>query len=210
MDLGAYNFINQCENYLYNVGDPILQFHISKGGEEYDADSYFNFETQHLIDEIKERVNKLKQIGLSEYVLKELFSFDTEIKLSRLIVTKEYRIFLTDYNNLEIIMHPLPKAVYLLFLKHSEGILFKNLPDYSDELIDIYKHVSGRENIEEMRKSIENVVNPALNSINEKCSRIREAFVKHFDDSIAENYYITGERATPKRIILNRELVSFE
>lgn len=107
-------------------------------------------------------------------------------------------------------MHPLPKAVYLLFLLHPEGILFKYLIDYRDELIQIYKKVSGREDIKQMEQSIHNVVNPSLNSINEKCSRIKEAFVKHFDDSIAQHYYITGGKATPKKIILNRELVRME
>ena len=30
------------------------------------------------------------------------------------------------------------KAVYLLFLNHPEGILFKHLPDYREELTEIY------------------------------------------------------------------------
>ncbi len=33
----------------------------------------------------------------------------------------------------------LVKTVYLLYLKHPEGIAFKQLPDYRQELIDIYK-----------------------------------------------------------------------
>ena len=102
---------------------------------------------------------------------------------------------------------PLPKAVFLLFLNHPEGILFKNLPDHRDELIAIYKKISGQENLGSMEKSIDDVVNPTLNSINEKCSRIREAFISKFDESIARNYFITGERATPKRIVLDRNLV---
>lgn len=173
------------------------------------ADENFDIQSLILISEIRERVKALKQKGINEMVLKSLFSFDT-VELSRLVITSEYRIFLPDYNNMEITMHPLPKAVYLLFLLHPEGILFKYLIDYRDELIQIYKKVSGREDIKQMEQSIHNVVNPSLNSINEKCSRIKEAFVKHFDDSIAQHYYITGGKATPKKIILNRELVRME
>jgi hypothetical protein len=143
-------------------------------------------------------------------MLKKIFSFEENSTLSRLIITKDYRIILPDYNDLEIRMYPLPKAVFFLFLKHSEGILFKNLPDYKEELISYYKEISGRESIKGMEKSVEDIVNPSLNSINEKCSRIREAFIKHFDDSIAQNYYITGERAKPKKITLDRKLVTFE
>lgn len=173
------------------------------------ADYDFDAESKKLIEEIKERVEALKQKGINELVLKSILSTDS-IKLSRLIINKEYKIFLPDYNNLEISMHPLPKAVFFLFLNYPEGILFKDLPDYRDELIAIYKSVSGRESISGMEKSIDDVVNPTLNSINEKCSRIREAFIKHFDESIAKNYFITGDRATPKKIILDRKLLVLE
>ena len=137
-------------------------------------------------------------------------NLEVKVGLSKLIVTSEYKIYLPDYNNLEIAMYPLPKAVFFLFLNHPEGILFKHLPDYRDELIAIYKRISGREKLGDMEKSINDVVNPTLNSINEKCSRIREAFIKHFDESIAQNYFITGERATPKKIALDRQLVVLE
>ena len=45
---------------------------------------------------------------------------------------------LPDYNDMEIKMEPIVKAVYLLFLKHPEGIAFKCLPDYRQELAEIY------------------------------------------------------------------------
>ena len=174
---------------------------------EENADYSFNTQAIQLITEIRERINALKLIGINEFVLKKLFAIEEKPKLSRLLITPKYEIILPDYNNMEIVMYPLPKAVFFLFLNHPEGILFKNLPDYRDELIALYKKVSGRENIKGMEKSINDVVNPTLNSINEKCSRIREAFIKHFDESLAQNYFITGDRATPKKILLERELL---
>ena len=59
-------------------------------------------------------------------------------------------------------------------------------------------------------QSIEDVTNPTLNSINEKCARIRGAFVGQFDNHIAKHYYIDGLRGEPKRIDLPRELVAWE
>jgi hypothetical protein len=61
-----------------------------------------------------------------------------------------------------------------------------------------------------MRASVAAICNPLNNSINEKCSRIREAFLREFTDTIACNYYITGDRATPKGIRLERNLLRFE
>ena len=61
-----------------------------------------------------------------------------------------------------------------------------------------------------MIQSIEDVTNPLVNSINEKCARIRGAFVVQFDDRMARNYYIDGRRGEAKKIALPRELVVWE
>ena len=76
-----------------------------------------------LLDEVKTRIAKLRQRGISQYILEQLIHPDD--RLSRLVIMKDYRLLLPDYNDMEIKMEPLVKAVYLLFLKHPEGILFK-------------------------------------------------------------------------------------
>ena len=63
---------------------------------------------------------------------------------------------------------------------------------------------------ERVIRSIEDVTNPLLNSINEKCARIRGAFVGQFDDHLARHYYIDGLRGEAKRIALPRDLVVWE
>ena len=61
-----------------------------------------------------------------------------------------------------------------------------------------------------MEKSIQEVTNPLSNSINEKCARIREAFLIHFDDYLAKEYYVTGYRGQPKFIKLPRHLIEWK
>ena len=61
---------------------------------------------------------------------------------------------------------------------------------------------------ERVLQSIEDVTNPLLNSINEKCARINGAF--QFDEKLARHYYIEGKRGEPKRIVLPRNLVVWE
>ena len=63
---------------------------------------------------------------------------------------------------------------------------------------------------ERVMHSIEDVTNPCLNSINEKCARIRGAFVGQFDKHLAKNYYIDGIRGEAKKIALPRDLVVWE
>ena len=168
----------------------------------------FDEETWGLLKEIEQRIRDLKQRGVSAYILEQLINKPE--KLSRLEITADYRILLPDYNNMEIQMTPLVKAVYLLFLRHPEGIVFKHLMDYRDELKEIYKKIKGDRWIISQRRSIEDVTDPMKNSINEKCARVREAFVTRFDERLAKHYIITGERGEAKRIALPQELVKWE
>ena len=158
--------------------------------------------------EIREKILLLRQRGIAQHILEDLIRPDDSP--SRLIIAKDYRIILPDYRNLEIKMEPLVKAVYLLFLNHPEGILFKHLPDYRKELTIIYVKLKPYGMNDKVLQSIEDVTNPLLNSINEKCARIRGAFVGQFDDHIARHYYIDGRRGEAKRIALPRDLVIWE
>jgi len=178
-----------------------------------DADASFNSQQDDeniddLLEEVRERIAKLRQRGISEYILEQLIHPDD--RLSRMVITKDWRIMLPDYNDMEIKMEPLVKAVYLLFLLHPEGIAFKSLPDYRQELTEIYAKLRPLGLSERAMQSIEDVTNPLLNSINEKCARIRGAFLSQFDNHMAKSYYIDGIRGEAKKISLPRNLVVWE
>ncbi len=160
-----------------------------------------------LVEEVKEKVQRLKELGMSEKEIASLLH--TEQSLLRLTVSRNYRIYLGD-NRIEVRMEPLVKAVYLLFLKHPEGISFKDLPDYRKELTNIYDKVRPWGLTDRAKLSIEDVTNPLLNSINEKCTRIRKAFLSVLDDCIATKYFIKGRRGEAKAIPLPRNLVVWE
>lgn len=172
------------------------------------ADGSFDRESRKLIKEVEERILKLRKMGVSQWALEQLVK--PELKLSKLVVTKDYRILLPDYNNMEIRMEPLVKAIFILFLKHPDGILFKCLPDYREELTDIYVRLKVYGMSDKVLKSIEDVTNPLLNSINEKCARIRLAFINEFDEGLAKYYFVTGVRGEAKKILLPRDLVVWE
>jgi hypothetical protein len=61
-----------------------------------------------------------------------------------------------------------------------------------------------------MKRSVESATDPYNNSINEKCARIREAFIKKFDERLIGPYIVRGERACPKGISLPREMVEWQ
>ena len=160
-----------------------------------------------LVEEVKERILKLKEYGMSEKELVALI--ETEQPLMKLTVSRDYRLFLGE-QWVEVRMEPLVKAVYLLFLRHPEGIIFKSLPDYRQELTKLYSEVRPWGLTDRALQSIEDVTNPMLNSINEKCARIKKAFVGILGSEMAKQYYIKGNRGEPKSITLSRDLVVWE
>jgi len=145
----------------------------------------------------------IQRLGFHEVKLKN------QIKLSKLTITKDYTLLLSDYNK-EVKLEPILKAVYLLFLNHPEGIAFKCLPDFREELTQIYVKLKPFGMSERVLQSIEDVTNPLLNSINEKCSRVRAAFQPLVDASLVDHYIIIGKSGEEKKITLPRNLVVWE
>lgn len=176
---------------------------------ENSRDRADNGDIGRLADEIKQRIQALRLMGVSEFVIKRLIDLP-EPKLSKLHITKDYRIFLPDYNGMEITMPTLSKVVYFFYLRHLDGLRFKELIDYKDELLEIYYRISNRDDIEKMEQSIDELVDSTRNSINEKCSRIRAAFVSQFSDDLAKNYYVTYGNSGKKVIKIDRDMVMDE
>ena len=160
----------------------------------------------------------LKAIGVP--LLEELRIEAARGKLSRLVITEDYRFVLADYNNREVELQPVHKAVYLLFLNHPEGIEFKRLADYREELLGLYMKTARWMDKEKIEESVDKLVNPLDNAINEKCSRIKKVFLDLMDEYRASYYIISGHTQKHiagrvwyerlKVITLPRELVIME
>ena len=165
-------------------------------------------ETEKVLRELRQTVQKLRLEGVSLMAIHEFI--DKQEPLSRMMITPDYRIFLPDYNNMEIEMGALPKAVYFLFLRYPEGIIYKHMQDYYSELLNIYRQLRPNTDEARLNLTITKVVNPLGNALNENLARIRKAFVEKFDEHLANNYIITGERGLQYSIPLDRNLITWE
>ena len=150
--------------------------------------------------EVKRLAGQLQAEGRSDLLLKalgvplleELRIEAAKGKLSRLVITKDYRFILEDYNHQEVELQPVHKAVYLLFLAHPEGIEFKRLSDYRDELTRYYMSTAKLMDKEKIIEGVDHLVNPLDNAINEKCSRIKKVFLDMMDEYTASYYIISS------------------
>lgn len=131
----------------------------------------------------------LKAIGVP--LLEELRIEAAKGRLSRLVITEDYRFILEDYHK-EVELQPVHKAVYLLFLVHPEGIEFKRLADYREELARYYMATAKIMDKEKVMESVDHLINPLDNAINEKCSRIKKVFLELMDEYTASYYIISS------------------
>lgn len=154
---------------------------------------------EEIAEQVRQLAEQLQMAGRKDLLLKaigaplleELRIEAARTKLSRLLITKDYRFYLVDYNK-EVELQPVHKAVYLLFLAHPEGIEFKRLGDYREELTRYYMATAKLMDKEKIIEGVDHLVNPLDNAINEKCSRIKKVFLDMMDEYTASYYIISG------------------
>ena len=158
--------------------------------------------TAALLKEI-ERIQKEYGVSIEEIEL--LLGY--QVTLSPMHITRSGKLFLVDFNEVEVKMDNVSKALYFLYLKHPEGIPFKDVADHREEVLSIYRSICGRDDPAEIEKSIDHLVNPLGNALNVAASRIKIAFRNVVSDRVAKFYYINGSAREAKKVPLDRDLV---
>ena len=154
---------------------------------------------EELANELHALVNRLGQTGrydlmlraISVPVLEQLRIEAARAKLSRLVITRDFRFILPDYNA-EVTLTPVHKALYILFLNHVEGIEFKDLSDHREELRRIYRSISPSTDPDRIDETVSRLTDPTDNAVNEKCSRIKAAFGSLMDEYTLSYYMISS------------------
>ena len=104
-------------------------------------------------------------------------------------------------------LRPLVKALFILFLRHPEGILLKQRDQYRHELEEIYAVICPNMAAEVIRSRVGRLVNLQDNSFSEKASVLNARLEEVLPVGAAENYKIQGYYGHPRRILLNPLLV---
>lgn len=213
--------VNYCKRYLnelldnedeisYSISDenPEVRFSVTIKDTTYND---FNDIDAQLKRDFARLVRTRQPWFVQEWLSKMLQ--EDEI-ISRLVITPQAKIMLPDYNDIEIILTPKEKAVFFLYLKHPEGICFKNLPDYREELSMYYRRVTRSGSPEAISAAIDNLVLSISGDADVQRSRIRNAINKAFKDRFCEQYSryytIEGSKGQPLKIQIPRDKVIWE
>ncbi len=205
------NVLHEIHIDLCNYADQVPRFHFVPNEMVEQFKSDLTEEERKEIEIWEEIAEKFRRKGVERYLLATM-AYGEDEKLSPLQVTKDYRIILTDTGE-EVKMGELPKSLYLLYLRREKGIDFSHLIDYADELRVIYMKLLGAKIItDDINDSINRLVNCSYNnSIHEKRTYIKKAFLRFMNDHVASNYYLSGDSKNGEKFIkISRELVKIE
>jgi hypothetical protein len=177
--------------------------------EEDSLDEIREENVKDVIEDLNRAVERLRLKGMSLGAIVELVVKGEPI--SKLHITEDNRLFLSDYLDMEIELGARYKAVYFLFLNHPEGIILKRLEDYHTELVNYYKQTFGYNELpHKLMENIKNLEVPGNNQINVVIWRIRKAFESLFDEHLARHYIITGKQGGLYKIPLDQKLIEWE
>ena len=128
----------------------------------------------------------------------------------RVLVNGDMRIVLPEYDEMEIEMPAMCRTLYILFMKQrkvgSQGIILKNMDEFRDEIMDIYRLVKPGANDLRIEQSVNNLCDPLSDSLHQAISRINRCIrLVITDKQLAQQYTITGTRGEPYCIALPPE-----
>ena len=156
-----------------------------------------------LLENVKER---LKALGLSAdeaQAMQDPLAADPV----ELFIDRQYMIRTGAPDGPVMPLRPLVKTIFILFLRHPEGILFKQRDRYRQELEEIYAIVCPNIAMDDIRERVGRLVSLQDNSFSEKASVLNARLDELLPEGMAQDYKIQGKNGHPRMIPLNPLLV---
>lgn len=155
-------------------------------------DYSLNPETRKMMDQmvLLGRAMKLKGVKLSD--LGPVFGIWIEPR--GLVVKSDGSIVLPNYNNLQINLNPLEKALYLFLLQHPEGVEADALVGYRKDLLRIYHHFTIFGDESTIENSIDNLLSEDKGALYSHISKLNSKIDAQLADSLAKPYRIQSRR----------------
>jgi hypothetical protein len=131
---------------------------------------------------------------------------------SHVLVNGDMKIVLPEYDEMEIKMPAMCRALYILFMKEriqGRGIVLRDIDAHRDEIIDIYCLIMPNANEHRLERTVNNLCDPLSDSLNQMISRVNRCIKNVITDKdLARRYLITGTRGEQYSIDLDPVLMT--
>ncbi len=127
-----------------------------------------------------------------------------------LYIDKNYRIRVGGPGGTQIPFRPLVRAVFILFLKHPEGILLKDRARFQKDLEGIYQVIAPNVDAEVRRRRIRKLTNLEDNAFSENLSILNTTLDRIIPLTQVHKLKVQGSNGYPRRIPLSPLLVHWE
>jgi hypothetical protein len=164
----------------------------------------------------------IRDKGVNQLLVQQVFSVIDDIRKQLLfrerftlthepsrmkILGRTKRIFLVDLGDLEILLTPLEKTVYLFFLNHQEGVEFSSMPDHFREIRQLYGNLSNTDIVANLENRASSLCRNDDDCLSQIISRIRRKFENTLGAELAKPFLISGESGHKRRIGVDKKYV---
>ena len=122
---------------------------------------------------------------------------------STLYIDKEYNIHLDAPDGSILPLRPMVRAIFILFLKHPEGIRLKERDLFEAELSRIYAVIAPNTSADDRDRRISRLMDLSDNAFSENASALNARLEELFPRGAASHYRIQGTNGHPRRIPLD-------
>lgn len=159
-------------------------------------------EAAELLALVKEARRRLATMGVENGI-----DAQTPVEL---YIDKKYRIRIDDYSGVQIPFRPLVRALFILFLKHPEGILLKDRARFQKDLEDIYGVIAPNVDAEDRHRRVQKLTDLEDNAFSENLSILNATLDRIVPLSQVNILKVQGRNGYPRRIPLSPLLVHWE
>ena len=159
-------------------------------------------EAEELLALMAKVQERLKAMGVTADATGAMLGPDAAAPVE-LYIDRQYTIRMGASDGPALPLRPLVKALFILFLRHPEGILLKQRDRYRQELEEIYSVICPNTAAEDIRARVGRLVNLQDNSFSEKASVLNARLEELLPAGTADDYKIQGYNGHPRRVPLN-------
>ena len=145
-------------------------------------------------------------IGIFEVIRNQLLfkqGFTRNLNPKQIKINETGEIFIGDK---KINLNPLESTLFIFFLKHREGISLNDLQSHKQELLKIYKRIRPSAEESKINELIKPYHEDGTFSVNK--SRLNKKLKSELGESLANFYYVDGNRGEAFKISISSEFVS--